>query len=95
MEAVPERIVELASYHAMLASVVAGMGAALLPRSVLDTFPESGKLAVHALKPGRDRIRTLLAWRKGAPAPNVAALAEILGAEILGAEILGTAAQES
>jgi DNA-binding transcriptional LysR family regulator len=31
----PERTIELGSYHAMLGCVIAGMGAALLPRSVL------------------------------------------------------------
>ena len=54
------------------------MGAALLPRSVLSTFPESRRLRVHLLPRGADRIRTLLIWRKGAAAPKVEALASIL-----------------
>jgi len=37
---IPERVIELASYHAMLGCVVAGMGIALLPKSVLTTFPD-------------------------------------------------------
>jgi DNA-binding transcriptional LysR family regulator len=74
----PERIVELGSYHAMLGCVVAGMGAALLPRSVLDTFPERRRLSVHPLPRGQDRIPTVLIWRKGASSPNAKALAEIL-----------------
>jgi DNA-binding transcriptional LysR family regulator len=37
--AMPERTVELGSYHAMLGCVVAGMGIALIPKSVLTTFP--------------------------------------------------------
>jgi DNA-binding transcriptional LysR family regulator len=37
----PQRTIELGSYHAMLGCVIAGMGAAPLPKSVLDTFPES------------------------------------------------------
>ena len=37
----PERTIELGSYHAMLGCVVAGMGIALLPESVLTTFPET------------------------------------------------------
>ncbi len=74
----PERTVELGSYHAMLGCVVAGMGIALLPKSVLTTFPESRRLAVHRLPPGENRSRTVLIWRKGADSPNIAALRQIL-----------------
>jgi DNA-binding transcriptional LysR family regulator len=74
----PERTIELGSYHAMLGCVVAGMGIALLPKSVLTTFPESKRLAVHRLPPGENRAETVLIWRKGADSPNIAALREIL-----------------
>lgn len=74
----PERTIELGSYHAMLACVVAGMGVALLPKSVLDTFPESKRLTVHRLPKGENCAATMLIWRKGAISPNVAALREIL-----------------
>ncbi len=74
----PERTIELGSYHAMLGCVVAGMGIALLPRSVLTTFPESKRLAVHRLPNGENRASTVLIWRKGADSPNVRALREIL-----------------
>jgi DNA-binding transcriptional LysR family regulator len=77
----PERTIELGSYHAMLGCVVAGMGAALLPRSVLSTFPESKRLSVHALPRGEDRIATLLIWRKGAGSPKIKALEKILTAQ--------------
>jgi DNA-binding transcriptional LysR family regulator len=74
----PERIVELASYHAILGCAVAGMGVALMPRSVLDTYTERSRLSVHALN-GRFRAaRTLLIWRKEAPQAKVAAFADIL-----------------
>ena len=54
------------------------MGAALLPRSVLSTFPESKRLTVYPL--GRDvaRLRTLLIWRKEMASPRVRALADLL-----------------
>jgi DNA-binding transcriptional LysR family regulator len=74
----PERTIELGSYHAMLGCVVAGMGIALLPRSVLTTFPESKRLAVHRLPPGENRSRIVLIWRRNADSPNIAALREIL-----------------
>jgi len=74
----PERTIELGSYHSMLGCVVAGMGVALLPRSVLTTFPESKRLAVHRLPPGENRSRIVLIWRRNADSPNIAALREIL-----------------
>jgi DNA-binding transcriptional LysR family regulator len=74
----PERIIELGSYHAMLGCVVAGMGVALLPRSVLTTFPESKRLKIHSLPPGQNRAETHLIWRKGAGSPKVQALRDLL-----------------
>ena len=64
----------------MLGCVLAGMGAALLPRSVLTTFPEAKRLSVHALPKGQDCARTVLFWRKGAQSPKIDALVEVLGA---------------
>lgn len=75
---VPRRTIELRSYHAMLGCVLAGMGVALLPRSVLKTFPESKRLRVHPLADGQYRLRTLLIWRKGLTSPKVTALADSL-----------------
>ena len=74
----PGRTVELASYHAMLGCVVAGMGVALLPKSVLTTFPESKRIAVHRLPSGESRADIVLIWRKGASSPNIEALRQIL-----------------
>ncbi len=75
----PERTIELGSYHAMLGCVAAGMGVALLPRSVLTTFPESKRLRVHRLPPGENRADTYLIWRKGAGSPKIQALRDLLG----------------
>jgi DNA-binding transcriptional LysR family regulator len=74
----PERTIQMSSYHAMLGCVVVGMGVSLVPRSVLSTFPESHRLSLHPLPPGQDRARTVLFWRRGAQAPKLAALAEVL-----------------
>ena len=76
----PERTIELGSYHAMLGCVAAGMGVALLPKSVLTTFPESKRLRVHRLPPGENRADTYLIWRKGAGSPKIQALRDLLGA---------------
>lgn len=74
----PERTVEISSYHALLGCAAAGMGIALLPRSVLDAFPGRGSLSVHPLNAAHRKARTMLIWRKGAQAPKVRALADIL-----------------
>jgi DNA-binding transcriptional LysR family regulator len=74
----PERTVELGSYHAMLGCVVAGMGIALLPKSVLTTFPEGKRLTIHPLPAGENRADTVLIWRKGRGSPNIDALRQIL-----------------
>ena len=76
----PERVVEMSSYHAILGCVVAGMGISLVPKSVLATFPERKRLGVHILPRGQDRALTSLFWRKGAGSPKIAALLAILSA---------------
>jgi DNA-binding transcriptional LysR family regulator len=74
----PERIVEMSSYHAMLGCAVAGMGIALLPRMVLATTPQSKFLSIHSLPANISRSQTVLIWRKGALSPKVRALKDIL-----------------
>jgi DNA-binding transcriptional LysR family regulator len=76
----PERTIELASYHAMLGCIVAGMGISLIPKSVLTTFPERKRLSVHALPRAENCAQTVLIWRKAAGSANVMALQEILQA---------------
>jgi len=73
-----ERVVELSSYHAMLGCAVVGMGVALMPRSVLDSYAERGRLGVHPLAPPFHQARTLLVSRKSQPQAKIAALAAIL-----------------
>lgn len=87
----PRQTIELGSYHAMIGCVLAGMGAALLPRSVLETFPESTRLRCHPLPRGKRRLKTLCIWRRGAAAPNVDAFTRLLTAA-QGAEARGPAA---
>lgn len=74
----PDRVIELGSYHAMIGCTVAGMGVALLPKSVLDGFAEKKRLSVHSLPRGQDRAQTILFWRKGAHSPKIDALIEVL-----------------
>jgi DNA-binding transcriptional LysR family regulator len=74
----PERIIEMSSYHAILGCAVARMGIALMPKSVLATFPDMRLLSVHPLPSGLNTSQTVLIWRKGAQSPKVSALLEIL-----------------
>lgn len=74
----PDRIIELGSYHAMIGCTVAGMGVSLLPKSVLNGFAEKKRLSAHKLPPGQDFAETVLIWRKGAYSPKVSALIDVL-----------------
>ncbi|MFZ6647306.1 LysR substrate-binding domain-containing protein [Undibacterium sp. TJN25] len=53
----PRRVLELGSYHGMLACVAAGAGFAVVPKSVLDTAAASLALCSHAIG-GKYRLRT-------------------------------------
>ena len=75
---VPERTVEMGSYHAMLGCVLTGMGAALIPHSVIDTFPDRERLRITRLPKGSNTLRTLLIWPKGTISPKIAALRDIV-----------------
>lgn len=74
----PARVLEIGSYPAMLGCVAAGMGISLVPRQVLLTFPQPQLLAVHKLPRGFDRVRTLLAWRRGLRSAKIDALLTLL-----------------
>ncbi len=73
-----DRIIEMSSYHAMLGCAVAGMGISMVPRMVLETFPDVKLLSVHAMPPQFGIAPTVLIRRKGAVSPKVSALIEIL-----------------
>ncbi|PVE26471.1 LysR family transcriptional regulator [Microvirga sp. KLBC 81] len=74
-----ERVVELTSYHAMLGCVAAGMGVALMPLSVLETYSERSRLSIHPIPdPDFNKARTLLVWRKSMQNPAVTRFAELL-----------------
>lgn len=74
----PERTIELGSYHAMLGCVMTGMGAALVPESVISTFPEKARLRVNRLPEGQNRLNTLMIWQKNVESAKVEALRKLL-----------------
>jgi DNA-binding transcriptional LysR family regulator len=60
----PDRIMEFSSYHAILGCAVAGMGIALIPRSILDVFPGRAQLSAHPLSRNHAYSETAWVWRK-------------------------------
>lgn len=69
----PFRVLELASYHAIVACVTAGTGIALMPESVLDAMPHARVLR-HAIPKAQANITTPLVWRSGEMSPAVLAV---------------------
>jgi DNA-binding transcriptional LysR family regulator len=74
----PEHTIEITSFHAMLGCVVVGMGISMVPRMVLETFPEMHRLSVHPLPPELSRAQSVILWRKGARSPKLDALVELI-----------------
>ena len=61
---VPDKVLDLSSYHAIVACVASGTGIALAPRSVLQTIVDASAVAIYPL-PGKRTVTTSLVWRKG------------------------------
>ncbi|MBN3814398.1 LysR family transcriptional regulator [Paraburkholderia sp. Ac-20347] len=79
----PTRVLELGSYHAIVACVAAGAGVAVAPRSVLDLQRNADDIAVHSLGT-LGQIDTLLVWRRGHLSPALDALKSALLAHARG-----------
>lgn len=62
---VPDRVLELASYHAIVACVAAGSGLAIVPRSVLRAVNAENEVAIYPLPDRVAKARTMLVWRNG------------------------------
>jgi len=73
------RVLELSSYHAIIACVTAGAGIALMPESVLDAIPQV-KVLRHPIPKAQSSITTPLVWRRGEISPSVLALRTLLAA---------------
>jgi len=71
------RVLELSSYHAIVACVTAGAGIALMPESVLETMPQAS-VRQHSLPKAQSQITTPLVWRHGEISPAVLALRTLL-----------------
>lgn len=71
-------VLELQSYHTMLACVASGAGIAMLPLSVLHQLPDRRQVSVHGLPAEYANAVTWLIWRADAFSPNVMALKELI-----------------
>jgi DNA-binding transcriptional LysR family regulator len=71
------RLLELNSYHAIVACVSSGTGIALVPESVLDTMPDTHVLR-HAIPKAQANITTPLVWRHDEISPPVLALRNLI-----------------
>lgn len=78
----PKRIAEVSSYHAILGGVAAGMGIAIIPKSMLDIFPNKDLLSIHPINTALGRIQIELIWRKELVSANINALEKYLKSEI-------------
>ena len=72
------RVLELSSYHAIVACVASGTGVAIVPKSVLATV-QSSRVAIYLLPKVLSEVVTPLIWRLGESAPPVNALRELIG----------------
>lgn len=77
----PKRIAEVTSYHAILGGVAAGMGIAIIPKSMLDIFPNKDLLSIHPINTALGRIQIELIWRKELVSANIKALEKCLKSE--------------
>ncbi|WP_434134637.1 LysR family transcriptional regulator [Pseudomonas luteola] len=65
-------IMEIESYHSMLACVIAG-GVAMMPKAMLDSLPGRDRVACHPLEARFATATTWLMWRKGRQGANLKA----------------------
>jgi DNA-binding transcriptional LysR family regulator len=75
---VPARVLEFASYHGIFAAAAAGVGVGLVPRSVLETYPQRDTLAIREIPTRLARIQTALVMLRTTHLPALTRLEECL-----------------
>jgi DNA-binding transcriptional LysR family regulator len=71
------RVLNVHSYHAIVACVSCGAGIALVPESVLDTMPKT-RVRRHSISKMHANVITPLVWRQGEISPSVLALCALV-----------------
>lgn len=64
LNAKPRSIIEVGSYHAIIACVAAGSGIAIIPKYLLETLVTQADINVSALPAAISKVATVLAYRK-------------------------------
>jgi DNA-binding transcriptional LysR family regulator len=77
------RVLELSSYHAIVACVAAGAGIALMPEAVLDAMPQA-HVRRNRIPRAQSEMVTPLIWRKGEVSPAVLALRTLMASVVKG-----------
>ena len=75
-----DRVMELQSYHAIVACVAAGSGIAIVPRSIIDITPGAREVAVSPLPKSVARSSTHLVWHAGRRTTALGAMLALLKA---------------
>jgi len=71
------RVIQLGSYHAIVTCAAAGIGVAIMPRSVLALYRNLPQISIHPL--GEEgRVTTVLAWHRAMGSAALTALADML-----------------
>ncbi len=81
LRVVPARTLEFASYHALLAAAATGVGVCLIPRSVLNIYPQREALAVATVPARVAHLQTLLVTPRTLHTPALTRLVEALRAD--------------
>ncbi|MEA2882764.1 MAG: hypothetical protein QOH32_2020 [Bradyrhizobium sp.] len=75
------RVLELSSYHAIVACVAAGAGIALMPEAVLDAMPQA-RVRRNRIPRAQSAMVTPLIWREGEISPPVQALRTMMASMV-------------
>lgn len=74
----PKRIVTMASCHAILVAVAAGMGAGIMPVSFLDNFPQRDAISVSSMPDMLGFVEVKMVWKKNMISANIMALKQFI-----------------
>ncbi|MFT4122111.1 LysR family transcriptional regulator [Bradyrhizobium sp.] len=91
---VTRRVLDLSSYHAIIACVAAGTGIAFVPESVLAIVPHAD-VSKHRVPKAQGDITTPLVWRRGEASASVLALRDQLAARPRGKAVASKSGTES
>lgn len=78
----PKRIVTMASCHAILVAVAAGMGAGIMPVSFLDNFPQKDAISIYSMPDMLGPVEVKMVWKTNMLSPNITALKQFVDRNI-------------